>query len=118
MSLTITPTRRLIFRIIILSKPTSGKLLLATLRAEPSLGDYVRTLKALPLAYRSPSTTGTPSAFDDLIADDIIRLCPLLTSLELPIGPFGKVADGRAPTATFPESLKHYKSVSLISWHM
>ncbi|KAL8292411.1 hypothetical protein RQP46_001023 [Phenoliferia psychrophenolica] len=99
----VEPARRLIFRHIVLTKPAAGKSLLAALRAEPSLGAFVRTLEAKGQAY---SAAGT---FDDLVADDIIRLCPLLSSLDLPVGPFGKMADGRAPSPVFPSSLKHYK---------
>lgn len=87
---------------MVITEAAAGRAFLLTLRRDPTLGPLVRSLRVTPTAYRG-------GLFDDLVADDIIRFCTLLTSLDTAIGAFGPLADGRASLASFPPTLRHFR---------
>ncbi|ORY88351.1 hypothetical protein BCR35DRAFT_351156 [Leucosporidium creatinivorum] len=83
--------------------PAAGQSLLRALRSNRDLGPRVRSLTFHLSAFTEPAT------FSDLTSDDILRLCPNLLSLETPVANFAPLADGRAPAANYPSSLRQFR---------
>lgn len=55
------------------------------------------------------------STFSDLSLDDIIRACPGLQLLDSPVATFAPLRDGRAPMASYPRTLRHFRLASTLT---
>lgn len=94
---------RLLYQQVHLSSPTTSSSFLSTLSQSshsPSLGQRVKSLTITRSAFTSPST------FNDLAADDILRLCPNLLHLDSDLANFAPASDGRIGLIRYPNGLK------------